>query len=153
MSLSKKVLFFLATLVFIAVFMLVIIRKSESRPTLYIGNAKIFVNFANTDEERQKGLSGRDNLAEKEGLLFVFDKDSNPGFWMKDMLIPIDIIWINDGKIIQIDKNVPPPPLGTSLTDLAIYRASIGIDYVLEVNSGFSEKNGLKVGDNISLEE
>lgn len=51
------------------------------------------VAIADTDEKRTKGLSGRDNLAQDQGMLFLFDKPGNYPFWMKDMRFPIDIIF------------------------------------------------------------
>jgi len=113
-----------------------------------IGERTVKVTLADTPDKRTKGLSGTTLLAEDNGMLFVFEsKDTFPSFWMKDMLIPIDIIWINDGKIAKIDKNIPSPVAGTPDSSLKLYRPDKPIDYVLEVNAGFSDKNDLKVGD------
>ena len=54
------------------------------------------VDLALTDEEKARGLSGRESLDEDEGMLFVFDVPGNYGFWMKDMNFAIDIIWLNE---------------------------------------------------------
>ena len=87
-------------------------------------------------------------------MLFVFDAQNvTPVFWMKDMLIPIDIIWINDGKIVKIDTNLQPPKKGTLDKDLTTYGAGQPVDYVLEVSAGFSFKNKLEIGDNVNLTE
>lgn len=119
----------------------------DSSTKLKIGNAEIKVTLADTPEKRKKGLSGTTVLNENEGMIFIFDeKDITPSFWMKDMLIPIDIIWINDNKIVRIDKNVAPPTKNTSDSDLPLYKPDTPIDYVLEVNGGFSDKNSLIVG-------
>ena len=74
-----------------------------------------------------------------------------PPFWMKDMKFAIDIIWINDSEIVQIDKNVQPPAPNTVDEDLLLYIPSQPIDYVLEVNANFTEENNIKVGDSIDL--
>jgi len=117
-----------------------------------IGDTKIFVEVADSEFERRKGLSGRDALAENSGLLFVFEeKDIRPVFWMKDMKFPIDIIWINDGKIVQIDSSIPPAPQDTPDKMLKLYSPTIPIDYVLEVTSGFCEAKGIEVGMEIDL--
>ena len=85
-------------------------------------------------------------------MLFVFDnKQITPVFWMKDMQIPLDIIWIGSGKIVKIDENVPAPVAGTPDTKLTNYSSGSPIDYVLEVNSGFSGKNKIKAGDSVDL--
>src|SRR3989304_3569969 len=79
-----------------------------------IAEINIPVEIADTDEKRTKGLSGKSSLDEKSGMLFVFEKKGIiPIFWMKDMLIPIDMIWIREGKVVKIDKNVPAPVAGT----------------------------------------
>lgn len=110
--------------------------------TIKVGNTEVNITIADSEEERKKGLAGVTKLGDNEGMLFVFDsKDVTPSFWMKDMLIPIDIIWINDGKVIKIDKNVP------NSDQSKLYTAPEPIDYVLEVAAGFSDKNNLKVGD------
>lgn len=119
----------------------------DSPTKIKVGNAEIEVKLANTQEKRTKGLSETTTLKENEGMIFVFDKkDVTPSFWMKDMLIPIDIIWINDGKIVKIDKNVAPPSKNTSDSDLPFYKPDTPVDYVLEVPAGFSDKNSLIVG-------
>lgn len=118
---------------------------------IQIGNTNILVQLANTDETRAKGLGGVTDLAVNQGMLFVFSsKDIVPSFWMKGMKIPLDIIWINDNKVTQIDANVPTPIPNTADSRLPVYRPMQPIDYVLEVNAGFSARNNIKVGDELS---
>lgn len=119
--------------------------------TVSIGITKVQVQIADTAEKRSKGLSGYDSLKANEGMLFVFNPKSNPIFWMKGMLIPLDIIWIVDGKIVRIDKNVPIPAPNTTDDKLKTYSSGQPIDYVLEVNSGYSDANGVKVGSTVDL--
>lgn len=127
---------------------------TPSYKQIKVGDIKINVDLADTAEERQKGLSGRETIAENYGLLFVFDKkDVFPSFWMKDMRFAIDIIWINDGKVNKIDKNIQPDPPGTPDDKLKLYRPDKPVDYALEVNSGYCDKNNLKVGDSVDLSE
>lgn len=128
-------------------------KKTEApQKFVSIGETKIEVEVADTNSERRQGLSKKDSLAENRGMLFVFDqKGTKPVFWMKDMRIAIDILWISDSKIIQIDKNVPPPADGTSDKDLKLYTPKEPVDYVLEVNTGFSDKNEIKEGDQVDL--
>ena len=119
--------------------------------TVSIGLIKIQVQIADTTDKRTKGLSGTSSLKANEGMLFIFEGETNPVFWMKDMLIPLDIIWIGDGKIVRIDKNVPIPAPNTTENKLKTYSAGAPIDYVLEVNAGFSDQNKIKVGDSLDL--
>ena len=104
------------------------------------------VEIADTVDTRRKGLSDRGALPIDQGMLFIFDQENvSPPFWMKDMKFAIDIIWINDNKIIQIDKNVKPD------FDSKLYLPTEPVDNVLEVNAGFSETNNLQVGDFVNL--
>src|SRR3989344_4302445 len=81
--------------------------QALSNPTSYANKTiqttlgdKKSIEIGDEEAERAQGLSGRKSLAENEGMLFVFGgKDVKPAFWMKDMLMPIDIIWINDRKV------------------------------------------------------
>jgi len=68
------------------------------------------------------------------------------------MKIAIDIIWLKNGKIIQIDKNVAPPTAGTSDKNLKLYSPKTAVDYVLEVNFGYSDLNNIKVGDTVLID-
>lgn len=124
----------------------------SNKKEVKIGDLKILVLLADSQEKRKRGLSKVESLAENEGVLFVFEeKDVVPGFWMKDMLIPIDIIWINDGKIVKIDKNIAPGAPETPDSELKLYYPGQPIDYVLEVNAGFSSKNNIKTVDPVSI--
>lgn len=117
-----------------------------------IGQTSFFVELAVAEEERQKGLSGRKSLPEDQGMLFSFEqKNVFPSFWMKSMLIPIDIIWIDEWEVVKIHENIQPEP-EKSDRELTKYYPDRPVDYVLEVNAGFSGKNNIRVGDNVTVE-
>lgn len=119
--------------------------------TVKIGDVSINAEIANSEAERTRGLGERKSLKEDSGMLFVFDKsDVSVSFWMKDMVIPIDIIWINDGKVAQISRNAKPEP-DTPDDKLKLYLPNEPVDYVIEVNAGFSDSKGIKVGDPVVL--
>jgi uncharacterized protein len=118
---------------------------------ILIGSSEISVQTAKTSEEKAKGLSGKKFLNEDEGMVFVFLNKTYPAFWMIDMNFPIDIIWISEDTIVHIDENVPPPEPEQNEKNLPLYRPPEAINYVLEVNAGFSQKNGIKVGDKVDL--
>ncbi len=123
-------------------------KKEQTLPYVYIAGQSVKVDLAVTKETQEKGLSGRSGLHEGEGMFFVFDKIGRYDFWMKDMLFPIDIIWLDaDKKVVYIEKNV------TNTSPFKIYGPSFDTKYVLEVPAGFSDKYGLKVGDSADLEE
>lgn len=109
---------------------------------VYFGDAKVRVELAITEEAQSKGLSGREAMAEDQGMLFVFAKPDKYFFWMKDMKFALDMIWLDKyGKIIYIKRDAKPES----------YPETFGIaedaKFVLEVVSGFSDKHNLKVGD------
>lgn len=117
-----------------------------------VGNVQVFVELADTAQKRFAGLSGRNRLAKSKGMLFILSGENiRPSFVMRDMNFAIDIVWIDDGRVVEIDENVLPPVEGTPEYKLKIYTPSQGVDYVLEVAAGFSEKQGITVGDPVDL--
>jgi uncharacterized membrane protein (UPF0127 family) len=118
---------------------------------IFVGDKKLFIEIADTDIERKQGLSGREYLEENHGMLFVFNEKSQKAFWMKDMNFAIDIIWIEDNKIVQIDKNVKPPEPNTPNNELKLYSSKLAINYVLEVKAGLSDEYNFKIGDTIDF--
>lgn len=117
---------------------------------LKVNGVEFSVEIADTTLSRMQGLSGRDGLAENEGMFFVFDSPANQGFWMKDMKFPIDIIWIKGDKIAGFFENAQPEP-GKTVFGLKIYNSSEPVDQVLEVNAGTVTKYGFKVGQAVSF--
>lgn len=111
--------------------------------TMKIGDKSISVEIADSPEEHEKGLSDRENLAHDRGLLFVMPKDGGAIFVMRRMKFPIDILWIDDNKVIGFTENLLPPQEGTSEDKLIQYKSPAPVDYVLEVNSGFVKENKL----------
>ena len=108
------------------------------------GRTNVTVKVADSPKKQARGLSIVDRLADDEGMLFVFPQPSDYGFWMKGMTFPIDIIWLKDGKIVDIMVDLPPQ----SDVDgqLPIYRPRVAVTEVLEVPAGFSARHGLKIG-------
>lgn len=110
-----------------------------------INHTKIQVEVADTDEKRTKGLSRHTPLKENKGMLFVFPTSNYYGFWMKDMEFDLDLIWIENFKIVEITENVSHNNQGI------IYKPKKIVDKVLEVNAGFVRKNGIKIGDILKI--
>ena len=106
------------------------------------------VEIADNNVEREIGLMNRGNLSEDAGMLFIFDTIGKHGFWMKNTLIALDIIWIDEnGHIVFIKKDARP-----CLTERCeSYYSDENARYVLEVNSGIAERYGIKKGDNVEL--
>lgn len=122
----------------------------ESR--VVIGGQSIVVEVARDEERRHQGLSGRMTLAEDHGMLFIFPEKDVLRFWMKDMFLALDMIWIDDGKIVDILPRVGAPAFGTPDASLPFYTSQIPANMVLEVNAGTVERFGWKVGDTVQLE-
>lgn len=104
---------------------------------------QIDVEIADTEDKLHLGLMFRENMDENQGMLFIFNKEEPQGFYMKNTLIPLDIIFINSKKrIVKIYKNAKP----LDETDLPSYKPIL---YVVEVNGGYTDRNKVKEGDYI----
>ncbi len=155
---KNKIIFLVAGLIFFALLFYFIATSFsiyQPSPELAHGKVKIkdkiiWVDLAQTAEERAKGLGGRIDLADYEGMLFVFSHKDLPVFWMKDMKFPIDIIWLNDNEIVDITENVSAPIEGQE--NLPLYQPSQKVNYVLEVKSGFVRDNHINIGDEVIYE-
>ena len=109
--------------------------------TIEIGNKKYKIQEARTEEEKEKGLQGVTELPEDEGMLFYFDPPEDVSMWMKDTLIPLDIVFINDDEeVVYVGEGVPNTETQMTVQNVA---------YVLEVNSG----SGIQEGDELDFEE
>lgn len=116
---------------------------------LHIGQTVLNVEIADTETKRSQGLSGRENLPDNTGMLFIFPASGNFSFWMKDMKFALDFVWIRDKKILRLDQNVPPPAQTGGIP--AIINPYLRVDQVLEVPSGFISQHDLKVNDSVIL--
>ena len=107
-------------------------------------DACIDVEIADTDAKRQKGLMYRENLPENQGMLFIFEYEAPHRFWMKNTLIPLDIIWIHQGKVVDVSLDVANP-YGNEEPKV-VYPIEPA-DLVLEVNAGWARTHQIKIGD------
>ncbi len=127
-------------------------RASYKKATIEIGAKRFSVDVAETMGSRAKGLSGREKLDKDEGMFFIFGSPGKYGFWIKDMKIPIDIIWIKENKIIGFEENISPQ-IGASEFNLKMYYPPESVKYVLEVKVGTVSEMGFKIGDEIRYNE
>lgn len=119
---------------------------SDTKKEIYIRDARLAVDVADEPHEQTRGLSGKEYMAADEGMIFIFPASIIPPFWMKDMKFGLDIIWVDaNNTIIGIEKNVLPDTFPKT------FSPSSPIKYVIEVNSGWSDKNSIKVGDPVSF--
>lgn len=104
--------------------------------------------LAVTEAEHEHGLMMRTSLGELDGMLFIFDAPGLHAFWMKDTLIPLDMLWLNAaGKVVHIAQSVPP----CKTPECPTYTPRAAASYVLEVNAGFAKKHNVRVGDTVAL--
>ncbi len=119
----------------------------KSTASVTINNARVFVEVAQTPAEKQKGLMFREYMAEDEGMLFILDSTGIYSFWMKNTLIPLDLIWFDENwRIVDIKQNVPPCTVPTDQR-CPSYTPKLPVRYTLEVNGGWVEKNNVSIGD------
>ncbi|MDO8443513.1 MAG: DUF192 domain-containing protein [Candidatus Azambacteria bacterium] len=109
---------------------------------------KIQVEFAQTAQELETGLMNRDSLETNSGMFFVFPDEKPRNFWMKDTLIPLDMIFISkNGRVNEITTQEPCPEIGAC----PIYESKSPARYVLEINAGQAEKWNMSAGDIIEI--
>ncbi|MFQ5531293.1 MAG: DUF192 domain-containing protein [Candidatus Nanoarchaeia archaeon] len=142
---NKKSIMLIIVFLLLILFLIIIDNKQN---TVCFGLDCFNVELARTSEEHLKGLMFREVLNSNEGMLFVFEKSGVYNFWMKDTLIPLDIIWMNSEKeVIFIYENALPC-LEERCTTYGPNSESL---YVLEVNAGTVDRINLSVGDKAIL--
>lgn len=112
--------------------------------TVRIGDLSLSAEIADTVPAQIQGLSGRASLCETCGMLFVFDYPQIQHFWMNGMRFPLDMVFLRDGVIVEIDSGVPAPQSGRAIPRLT---SRTEADAVLEVNAGLAESHAWKIGD------
>ena len=113
----------------------------QDKNFVVINEKIIFVELAITPEDRQRGLMERDLLEKDNGMLFVFSEEDAYSFWMKNMKISLDIIWINaDGNVVYFVEGAPPCVQSPCQT----YSPNADALYVLEVNPGVIDVLGIE---------
>lgn len=145
---NKKLLLplILAVVSFIIIIMLSL-NSSTKKSYISVGGKQVFVEYARTPSQHAKGLMHRESLDENSGMLFVFSQETFYPFWMKNTLIPLDIIWINSNmKIVDIKTAQP-----CTTPQCPTYVPNDIAKYVLEVNGDWAQKNNIKIGDTVDL--
>lgn len=125
---------------------------SQSDSTLIIATRhaqhRFTIEIARTPYEMERGLMFRDRLPPDHGMLFLYEDDRRVSFWMKNTLIPLDMIWLDgEGRIVWIAHSVPPCKADPCPT----FDHEGEALYVVEVVSGFAKQHKLKVGDTLVL--
>ncbi len=147
----RKKVFLIATLFLIAsgvAYNTYLNQKTKKEGKVCFKNFCFNLELAVTPEERSRGLMFRKHLDPDKGMLFIFNEEGEYSFWMKNTLIPLDIIWINsEGKVVFIKENAQP----CKETECPFISPGFKAKYVLEINGGISRKIGLKKGDKLDF--
>ncbi len=147
---NKKIivaLVLLAVLLGIATFVSIIVKRQFDRPDtiVEVNGQLIKVEVAEEPFEKMIGLGGRKSLPEDKGMVFIYDRKGIQEFWMKGMTFPIDVIWLNDWKVVDISRNLPPQG-GSADPNLKKYSPKTEVNAVLEINAGLADKWGIEEG-------
>ena len=139
------------SLIFLLIFLANCSKNSDENRKILIDNGEmeiaINVQIADDNNERAKGLMFVEKLDENAGMFFIFEMEEYRTFWMKNTLIQLDIIFVDDKlKIVDIKNAVP-----CKQDPCALYTSKKPAKYILEVNSGFAERNDIKEGDKIAI--
>ena len=137
--------------IFLLFFVLILLAGCQLQSTMItkeisINNSVIQAEVARTPKEAAKGLSGRKELCSGCGLLFEYPDYRVMNYWMRDMNFALDVIWIRDDLVAGFEENVPVLDSEGQITRM---QSKSEVNRVLEVNSGFVARNGIKEGDRI----
>jgi hypothetical protein len=120
------------------------------RPVVVLDErVRVSVDVVSAPADRVRGLSGRAGLAPNEGMLFRFERPAIQSFWMKEMRFEIDIVWIQDGRVIGVIERAPLPVPGERPP---LLRSPAPCDTVLEIAAGSFGRWGLAIGDAVRFE-
>lgn len=132
-------LLFLTTIIYL-------LQRPASGTEIKIGKCQFEVEVVKTAKAQFQGLSNRESLARDKGMLFLFDEKKDRSFVMRDMLFPLDIIFISDNRVISLHQNLTPEGSKPSRS----YESGAAVDTVLEIQGGLSRACVIGVGSEVS---
>ena len=117
----------------------------DDRVTIKVGGKPIRVRVSQTPEEMERGLMFTEELPADEGMLFVFEREKILHFWMRNTLLPLSVAFIDKrGRIVEIERMEP-------LDEETVHTSRLPALYALEMNAGWFQNNGVKVGDRVEF--
>jgi hypothetical protein len=143
----KKTLILIPLMLISLLLIFFYIYKTDNSPkytkTIEFESAAVSAEVADTQPKITKGLMHRKSLGENEGMLFIFKDEKERNFWMKNTLIPLDMIFLNnDKKIVHIIRDAQP----CEVEEYQLYNSRYPAMYVIEVNAGFTEEHNIQIG-------
>lgn len=145
----KKQLYFLILFLAVVCLSFWAQHRFEPRPLaemetkqITLAGAVVTVRVAATEADQERGLMGVSSLRDDEGMLFPFTPAGKQRFWNEGMLMPFDLLWVRNDRVVGIEKQFP------AYAGEAVIKESPGaVGYVLELKGGWSDRHGLRVGD------
>jgi uncharacterized membrane protein (UPF0127 family) len=113
-----------------------------------IANQKIDLEVAQTSQQQATGLMFRDSLPDDRGMLFPFDPPRAVQFWMRNVEIHLDMVFLQNGEVVAIATNVPP----CTTSPCPTYGPDTPVDQVIELRGGLAQNLGLQVGDSLIVQ-
>lgn len=113
-----------------------------------VGGQVIQLEVAKTPDQQAMGLMFRTELAPDRGMLFPFNPPRPVGFWMKNTLIELDMVFLRNGKVVAVASNVPP----CKADPCPAYGPEASIDQVIELRGGRAKELGIKAGDRLAIQ-
>ncbi|MBX9691733.1 MAG: DUF192 domain-containing protein [Cyanobacteria bacterium] len=121
-------------------------------PTVKIGKNKVNLEVAQTDAEIQRGLMFRTSLGKDSGMVFLFSPRRGVRFWMFHTLIPLDMLFVKDGKIVKLLEQVPPCKSEDPRKCPTYPDKDVEVDQVIELNGGYCKNHNVKEGDSVEFD-
>jgi len=141
----KEIIKILLLIIILVVSIFILQFFIQPRDSLKINDMVFNVEIFDTNEEIKNGLSNRNEIKKNQGALFVFNEPGFYSFWMKNMLFPVDIIWINDKKeVVFIKKDFQPCRIEEDCQNIIPNKKA---KYVLEIKAGIADKIDIKIGN------
>ena len=110
-----------------------------------IGGQVFRLEVARTSQERARGLMGRERLARYAAMIFVFEEEAQRSFWMKNTLIPLDILFLDSAGVV-VDVQTMTPQVGAPDSELTVYPSAAPARYAIEMNAGLAMELGVEPG-------
>ena len=112
------------------------------------GTVPLSIEIADDPSERETGLMYREMMPENQGMFFVFDSEVSLTFWMKNTLIPLDMVFLDSAKkVVHIARDVQP----CQADPCPLTSSRSAAKYVIETNAGWTAKNGVSQGDRVEF--
>ena len=139
---------FLSVGMFFSVLFFALLPSILAKPFIdvQLGSNHYQLEVVENEDDKKRGLSGRSNIRDDQGMIFIYAEQDRRCMWMKDMNFSIDIIWLDENEVIShIEANVTPETYPNS------FCGETDAKYVIELKGGVADSNGVRVGDNVDI--